>query len=277
MRSILGLGLALFALAITGCTSHNAAYSAGKACGADPMMCGGGTSCDTQAAICTCPAGSALCGQSCAVLATDAANCGGCGLACPSGQTCNAGRCSGGGCPTGAIDCNGSCVDPLTNAQSCGGCVGTGLAGRACGNGQACLAGQCVAASCPFGATACNGACVDLTSSATNCGACGHACGSGQFCSQGQCTSACAPGLTMCGSSCVDLKHDPTNCGACGTVCDASNVCASDNGVTKCRDYRFAGCNTCPCPTCGDRMCCSVANAQGSYDVLCVEDGCPLP
>ena len=81
----------------------------------------------------------------------------------------------------------------------------------------------------------------------------------------------------MCGTACVDLKHDPTNCGSCGTVCDPSNVCAADNGVVKCRDYQFAGCNTCPCPSCGDRVCCPVANPQGSYDVLCVEDGCPLP
>jgi hypothetical protein len=81
----------------------------------------------------------------------------------------------------------------------------------------------------------------------------------------------------VCGAACVDLNHDPSNCGSCGTVCDPSNVCAADNGVPKCRDYRFAGCNTCPCSTCGDRACCSVANATGSYDVLCVENSCPLP
>ena len=95
----------------------------------------------------------------------------------------------------------------------------------------------------------------------------------------GSFTSAClCPlGALECNDICVNPQIDGTNCGSCGTVCDPSNVCAADNGVPRCRDYRFAGCNSCPCPTCGDRVCCSVANTAGSYDVLCVESSCPLP
>jgi len=275
------LGFVSIVLVMFACNRSNPDFNAGERCvapasGATATVCTGGTACDPTVGVCVCPSPSALCGSVCADLTTDGANCGGCGLACPSGQSCAAGRCSGGGCPTGAIDCNGNCIDPLTNAQNCGGCASAG-GGHNCGSGSACVMGACTKETCPFGATLCGATCVDLSSSAASCGACGHACGSGEVCSVGTCQSACAPGLTSCGSACVDLKHDPTNCGSCGTLCSTDQVCAQDNGTIKCRDYAFAGCNMCPCPSCGDRRCCNVPDPKGGYAVLCVEDQCPQP
>lgn len=271
MKYLLTLGLLFF----TSCTRDNASYVAGMSCmPQSTTSCGQGTVCDPTTAICTCPSGSALCGQSCADLTADPANCGGCGLACPSGQTCSSGRCSGGGCPTGAIDCGGSCIDPLTNPQNCGGCGGMG-AGRRCGNGQDCVMGVCTAPACGFGLSSCSGACVSLASDPSNCGACGKVCPSGSVCSAGQCGAMCGTGLTACGTACVDLKHDPANCGACGVACKPGEVCAGDGGTPKCVEFQFAGCNTCPCTSCGDRRCCNLPAAGGGYRTLCVDGACP--
>ena len=49
-----------------------------------------------------------------------ATGCGGCGVPCTTGQTCEAGACV---CPSGAVDCNGACVAPDT--VGCGGATGS--------------------------------------------------------------------------------------------------------------------------------------------------------
>jgi hypothetical protein len=267
--------LALLAL-LAGCTRENAGYVAGQPCvpGAPDSSCGGGMVCDPEAQVCVCPPGTTLCGESCRDPGNDPASCGGCGLACAPGQSCAGGRCSGGKCAGGAVDCNGSCVDPKSNAQHCGGCAGAG--GRRCGDGQACVAGACAGSPCPFAAALCGGACVDTRSSVTSCGGCNRPCPPGAFCVGGTCAGACAAGRTLCGGECVDLKHDPTHCGSCSARCGPHEVCASDDGKPKCREYWFAGCQGCPCPSCGERACCKVAKL-GGYEVLCVEDRCPLP
>lgn len=278
------LGLLVIAaitlLSVSACNRSNPAFVAGDRCApaastTDPVVCGAGTTCDPTVGVCICPATSALCGSACVDLRADGANCGACGLSCPSAETCSSGRCSGGGCPTGAVDCSGTCIDPTKNPQACGGCPAQG--GRVCGAGEACVASVCTKSPCPFGATKCAGACVDTSSSTANCGACGAACAGGQVCSAGSCVSSCPAGGTLCGGNCVDLKHDATNCGSCGTTCSTDQLCAAEGGQIKCRDYRFAGCLSCPCTSCGDRSCCAVPASTGAYSVLCVEDNCPLP
>ncbi|HEY4393056.1 MAG TPA: glycoside hydrolase family 30 beta sandwich domain-containing protein [Polyangia bacterium] len=54
-----------------------------------------------------CPTGQAACGPRCVDVTGDSANCGGCGIPCPLGQTCQAGVCA---CASGAPDCNGTCA-----------------------------------------------------------------------------------------------------------------------------------------------------------------------
>ncbi len=90
-----------------------------------------------------CPTGTMDCGGTCADLASDSQNCGGCAMPCAAGTTCSGGQClcsatSGcGGCCSSATTCvlvasqtSASCG---TGGGACGGCTG----------GKACLKGAC--------------------------------------------------------------------------------------------------------------------------------------
>jgi glucosylceramidase len=61
-----------------------------------------------------CAAAETACGHRCVAVATDATNCGACGIPCSSAQTCEAGVCR---CGSGMVDCNGSC---LPDTSPCG-------------------------------------------------------------------------------------------------------------------------------------------------------------
>lgn len=82
-----------------------------------------------------CPAGAQDCGAGCISL-SDAANCGGCGIACAAGQFCSQGLC-GAGCAVGETACGASCFDFSGDALNCGGC------GIVCAAGTTCSAGVC--------------------------------------------------------------------------------------------------------------------------------------
>ena len=73
-------------------------------------------------------------------LQSDANNCGACGKACATGESCCAGR----------------CANPQNDVNNCGGCA------RVCASGAR--------------PGCCSGSCVDLLGD-DNCGSCGHACG----------------------------------------------------------------------------------------------------
>ncbi|MHB8053505.1 MAG: hypothetical protein ACYDEZ_09520, partial [Methanoregula sp.] len=170
-------------------------------------------------------------------VSSDAANCGGCGNACPANALCQAGQCY---CRMGYTVDNNQCV--------------VAAAGTTTDNG------------CPAGMSPCpDGYCYELASSATNCGMCGNVCPAGMVCSASTCTNAATEattvpttsatttavttgtttpattssvgigltlvnpgglkvscvvlGLTTCGSTCVNLTTSADNCGACGTKC----------------------------------------------------------
>ena len=82
---------------------------------------------------------------SCVTARTDAANCGGCGNACPAGDVCTAGKCvASTNCPHGLVACGNpeTCVDPLTNSSFCS---SSGTCGSACPSEEGCAGGKCVA------------------------------------------------------------------------------------------------------------------------------------
>lgn len=199
----------------------------------DPVNCGGcgivcptglrciGGSCmaDSSGASpsMTCLVGYSDCGSGCTDLRTDSANCGFCGNACPTGQSCTSGICTGGiVCMSPFTSCGSGCSNLQIDPVNCGSCGIT----------------------CPDGYRCCLGTCTDTGSNNENCGTCGNACPSGQHCEGYVCvegptwvvitpeitTTTCGKGMTLCtgakgGSACTDLNTDENNCGMCGHVC----------------------------------------------------------
>jgi len=204
--------LLLFAfLSLTGCTTLTSfeGYATATDGGVDQPdgsvsecepACGPGEVCEEGLCRCgfgeACTSGSACCDGTCAELAGDVVNCGGCGVACESGPralaVCGVDGC-GLECTDGFADCNDApgCESDLASAESCGGC------GIRCEDGELCDGSTrtCVS-TCPPGTEVCDGACVDTATSLASCGACGRACVGGanatEVCSAGTCAFACA-------------------------------------------------------------------------------------
>jgi hypothetical protein len=85
--------------------------------------------------VLSCTGKTTRCGDQCVDLASDAANCGACGTACPAGQMCRNGVC--GGCSRPAEMCNGRCVETMNDPLNCGAC------GMVCPPSQTCRGGSC--------------------------------------------------------------------------------------------------------------------------------------
>jgi hypothetical protein len=181
------------------------------------------------------------CGDTCADLQTDMANCGACGTACAvaKGEICVSGKCAQ-GCPVGSQKCGDKCVDTNVDRANCGKC------GTVCGATELCAVGTCAGSCEAAGYLTCQGAmtkidagadaslpmsCVDPKTDHDNCGACGVTCGAMEACSNGTC---CAAGMTGCGGACVNLQSDPNNCGVCGLKCQMAAPLCGAGACTKC-------------------------------------------
>lgn len=112
--------------------------------------------------------------------ASDAFNCGGCGIQCAATKVCTNSACT---CRSGETLCSGICVDTSSDHNNCGAC------GNVCPVGQVCSSGTCLSGSCPSPYRNCGGSCVDFNSDPHNCGGCGNQCGSNETCVNGVCRS----------------------------------------------------------------------------------------
>lgn len=224
-----------------------------------------------------CSEGLIRCGQYCANLSSDPANCGYCGVQCSQATSCIDGSCIElDGCLDGLAHCSGGCFDLNNDHYHCGSCD------VQCSQVESCVAGVCFEAGvgtndgCPGGTIHCPGAvCVDLLSDPENCGACSMACGQGQTCWGGVCTKVdnCAGGLTNCGGVCVDILSDPLNCSGCSTWCGEDQVCSG--GMCVRANHKCKGDGQ-PCN--GADECCSGYCSNGGsvcFTPACLEVGAP--
>ncbi len=178
----------------------------------DPANCGTcGTKCTSKDphghGVCqgtckdTCDDGYRDCGGSCVDIASETANCGGCGHVCGSANgtpACVAGKCQFNACKPGFAHCTlddaAGCDTDVTTNSNCGTC------GNVCGPSTTCDAktGRC------------------------------------RTCEQ-QGLTTCGTGAA---ATCVDTLHDVNNCGGCGRPsCPGGAAAACDNGT--CRKWPF--------------------------------------
>ncbi|MBI2395525.1 MAG: hypothetical protein HYV09_38520 [Deltaproteobacteria bacterium] len=290
------------ATSLTSCgacgTNCEPAHATGAAC--TSSTCGYGA-CESPWADCD---GNAANGCEWSV-ASDTANCGSCGNACPAvanaTSTCSSGTC-GFTCLTGFADCDGNAangceVNLTSDVAHCGTC------GKVCtvANGTpACVGGACGIAACSGPFRDCNssvsdGCEVDTASSTSHCGGCGAACALANAtatCSSGACAIAsCKPSFADCdgnvANGCeVDVQSSMANCGSCGRPClpmphstaaCTSGTCGLGSCIgwyRDCNDYWLDGCEK---STASDPYNCGACGNACGYEGVCNDGRCRYP
>ncbi len=178
-------------------------------------------------------------GQTCVDPLVDPSNCGGCGLACQAGESCQTG-----GCQCNLMTCTGDagtvCTDTESDRLNCSSC------NKICPTGENCTQGECVCHLTPtIGQCPADGgpACVDLQTNNANCGSCGNLCTAGHHCAApagaaGVCVcdepDGGPPIFENCRGTCVDTSRDPRNCGDCGNFCVSESCSPGDSGTGFC-------------------------------------------
>jgi len=239
----------------------------------------------------------------CVNLNDDENNCGGCGITCGPGETCNGGtcQCNGGAECTGAQVCCGAagCVNPNNDEGHCGGCD------VMCGGDETCTSRVCscgdddgaagMGAACAAGETCCEGTgdCVDTDDDRNNCGGCGISCGPMEDCVGGRCVcnsdmgsvgggEVCTGAMGTCcpAEGCVNVMNDDDYCGNCTTSCTAPDTCTM--GMCGCEGGAACtgGDMCCPGDGCTDTtsdidncgMCGRSCSSGG--DPFCCDSGC---
>jgi hypothetical protein len=229
------------------------------------------------------------CDGVCVPIATDANNCGGCGIRCAAGQLCRVGSCVNGMMPMDGsvpgIDLGppGACSPSCPSTQRCCGttCVNrnvpSGTDGRSDRSFMNC--GACGNACDPMTASACSG-------TSCTCGTLGRPCAAGQICRnagsgftcQANCGllgGPCPAGTTCCGAGdeavCINTNLDAFNCGACGNACAGGTACSAGMCVATCGGAVCAAGQLCCADTCvnADASNCGGCGVTCSGDDIC--------
>jgi hypothetical protein len=233
----------------------------GSLCRADACLdgactCSGGEACDGDRNDFCCP------GAGCRDLQGDITSCGGCGVACPTGEcnsaTCEDGTCGvqpavdGAGCSSGRVCCGGACTGECAPAavepRTCGNC---GTQSHTCGAG--CAWGA-------WGACAGEGTCAPGQVESTSCGNCGtrqRSCG--QDCRWGAWSNCAGEGACQVGTT----RQDP--CRQCGSQQQSCSAACQWQDVGNCDDSP-------PSSTCNDGDPCTTDACDSGGD--CTYDGC---
>ncbi len=179
--SLRAVGASLLALGVLACGDESSSDTASDGVAGDSSTAVGSGGSGNAGG---CAEGQTLCGSVCVDLTQNVSNCGSCGSACLTGQSCQSGICT---CMPGLVECSGMCVDLLSHASHCGACD------TPCSAGQVCSNGTC-ATTCATGLVQCDASCVDINANLSHCGACGNQCAAGSSCVGGVCTPTGAGG-----------------------------------------------------------------------------------
>ena len=230
--------------------------------------CTTGYSCADGNCVLACMDGQLLCDGKCITPEMDMIYCGASGdcsgknkgTTCPSGTSCQGGRCEA-GCVSGQVLCDGKCITPGTDMIYCGAsgdCTGQNK-GRTCPSGTSCQGGICEVG-CVSGQVLCDGKCITPTTDMIYCGAkgaCnatdasssnykGQACVNGKVCVNGACVqNSCTGTLTLCATQavnqCIDIKgNDANHCGACNYKCSEHRLVNASSTSCSAGECQYA-------------------------------------